>query len=383
MRVGIVWNHPSALGECSFRFESYLRGLERCGHEGIVVCAEVSNRGLDVPRVAVDDEAALENVDRWRSLGLDAALVVTWHRMSRVLGALRAAGVATVSISDSDGLVGYRDHPLSNLRRLLVYATSLRKKARVLRFWIRELRRSLLGRSELEDEIVASTRASDVVIQGHLRSRLHFQEFLRRRGEAELARRVQVAPFAVAAPFLSAPIAAERPERVIAVGRWSDPQKDAPLLARVLRGFLEARPSAELVLVGEPDPALAGLIAHPRVRSLGRVPFDVLASELTLSRIHFSASRWEGTPHAALEAMASGVTLVGPPIPCFQSWARDEDFGTVARRRSYRGLLDALLAEADRWRSGDRKAGAISRRWRRRLDPRTLCREMLEGALAG
>lgn len=378
MKVGVVWNHPSSLGECSFRFESYLEGLEALGHDGIVVCTRGSDHGLEVPRVAANEAKELETVGFWRSLALDAALVVTWHRMSHVLGALNEAGTRVVSIADTDGLVGFADHPLATWTRLMAHARGPRMKLRAVRYWLREWRRSLLGRSALDREVVESTRASDAVVQGNQRSRQHLTRFLGRRGAADLAARIRVAPFAIAAPFLSVDVKRERSDRVAVVGRWTDPQKDAKLVARVLERFLACQPGAEALVVGEHDEHLAALAArHPRASHLGLVTFEALAQELARCRVLFFASRWEGSPHAAFEALAVGATVVGPRIPCFLSWAEDEDFGTVASGRSAGSLLRALLTERQRWERGERRPAAIAGEWRERLNPAEICCQML------
>ena len=73
-----------------------------------------------------------------------------------------------------------------------------------------------------------------------------------------------------------------------------------------------------------------------------------------------------------------GMTLVGPAIPCFVSWAEDEDFGTVSQNRSEASLLRALLAESRLWDRGQRAPLVIAKEWRARLDPAEVCRRMLE-----
>ena len=119
----------------------------------------------------------------------------------------------------------------------------------------------------------------------------------------------------------------------------------------------------------------------------GGVPFHEslgeshrIAAELAASRVILFSSRWEGSPHAAFEAFATGASVVGPPLPCFSSWCGDGAFGTVARDRRPASLASALALEMEAWRSGVRSGHSISGHWRPRLQPAQVCGDMLEAA---
>ena len=169
LKVALVWNHASRLLDCSFRFEQYVRGLVELGHEPVVVCGPESADGFDGPLLVADPGSDLATEQFWRQAGVDAAIIVTWHRMSEVLGAMRAAGVTVVAVTDTDGRVSPTVHPLAVLERMLVYQRGPWARLRCLRYWLsRYLRESMFGSAE-EQEFLASTRASDVLVFGACR----------------------------------------------------------------------------------------------------------------------------------------------------------------------------------------------------------------------
>lgn len=138
---------------------------------------------------------------------------------------------------------------------------------------------------------------------------------------------------------------------VVAVGRL-DPEKDPLTLVRAFA--LTGHPQARLVLVGdgglrrsvEEEGKRAGL--DGRLVLTGFRPRDEIASFLHLATCFVLASRYEGFPHALVEALAAGVPVVASDAP----------------------QLDELLAGtgAARFPAGD--AGALAARLREILsDP--------------
>ena len=97
--------------------------------------------------------------------------------------------------------------------------------------------------------------------------------------------------------------------------------------------------------------------------------------ELACARAIAFTSRWEGSPHAATEALAP--TIVGTPIPSLVSWSDCGRFGTVSRSRRPGALAWALCQEMQAWDSGRRDPRQIAGHWRAILEPREVCRKML------
>lgn len=376
MKVAVVWNHASRLLDCSFRFEQYLAGFRSLAHEPVIVCHEGQEIGFPAAAETYP-AAAFDRAETWREIDAEVAVIVTWHRMSRCLDAMRTAGLRVVAISDSDGQIGIRVHSRATFERLWMYHSGLIARARCLKYWLSKY----LAKGAAEDrEHLASTRRSDTLVLGSSEGRRNFRRFLEYHGEESLFERVTVVPFAIGASFLACPLPPAKADRIVAIGRWGDPQKHAGLLVAALERFFAERPGTEVVILGaggEPwfDP-LAQRYRQVDYRGV-REQAEVARTLATCRSIVFS-SRWEGSPHAANEALATGATLIGTPIPSLVSWSQGGRFGRIAARASAGALARAMLDEMADWDAGRRDHQAIAEAWRRRLQPATICRQLLD-----
>ncbi len=379
MKIALVWNHPSRLLDCSFRFEQYLAGFRALGHNPVVVCDQSLVTGFSGPLELAETDATLAEPDFWRRVAADVAVIVTWHRMASVLSAMHTAGTRVISIADTDGRLSLRTYPAAALERLMVYQDSLTGRLKCFKYWLeRRLSAAIRGSSE-DQEALASTRASDAVIFGHEHGKQHFGRFLAGYGEQVLSERIAIVPFAIGASFLSCPVPEAKDKRIVAIGRWDDPQKHAGLLAAAITRFLDAN-RIEVVIFGQGAETRFASLAqrHPTVHVAGVQPQETVARALAEARSIVFSSRWEGSPHAALEALALGATLIGPPIPSLESWADGGHYGTMSRSRRPASLARALKQEMAAWEAGVRNPEEISRHWRARLAPEAICQRMLE-----
>lgn len=379
MKIALVWNGPVALDRISFRHENYQAGWEALGHDAVLVTAR-ELAGTFAGRthlVAARDDLA--RVETWRTLAADVAVGVTWHRMSGMLAAIRAAGTQVVAIADSDGQVGFAAHPRISWLRIGAYQTTAAGRLRALRYFCRRYAASAARRDTEELEFVASTRACDRVVLGSAPAIACFTGFLRQQRAGDLATRLREVPFAVPDSFCTRPLV-EKIDRVVAIGRWSDPQKDAALLAAALDRFLRRRRTTEVVLFGaDPEPAFGALAQRePRLRLAGIQEPHVVAETLAQSRAALFSSRWETGPHVATEALALGATLVSVPMPNLEGMIDGGRFGTLARSRSPESLAAALSTELDAWDAGRREPAAIAAHGRARFSPVAVARGLLE-----
>ena len=180
--------------------------------------------------------------------------------------------------------------------------------------------------------------------------------------------------------YLSGEVPATRERRLVAVGRWDDPQKDAALLAATVRRVLAADPDIGFDLIGPGGEAAFAALwrRQPRVRYLGPQPPEVVAELLRRSRSLLLSSRWESGPIVANEALSLGCTLVGPVrVPTFEAYCAGGRYGTACRSGSPQALAAAVLDEMRAWDDGRRDPAAIAATWRPRFDPRTVCEQLL------
>ena len=384
MKVALVWPEDVPLAAISFRFEHYLTGFRTLGHEVILVAGK--GLGQDFPHPITEAEPEdFVAPDFWRQLALDVAIVLTWHRFSALLGTFRGVGTQVVAISDSDGLVGLRSHPWMVFQRMWFYQRTLRDRLRCLHYFLdRYFNDGRRGAPE-DREFLASTHNSDAVVFGSEPAVDAFRDFLRFHGEEEaLAHRLRVVPYAVPEAFVRHPIPERKEPSLVALARWSDPQKNAGLLAQALGRFLPHHPEAEVEIFGrDGEPFFADLADRfPNFHLRGPQPPPRVLESLLKCRIVLFSSRWETGPHAATEALALGATLVSTPFPNAVGLAADGRFGTVARQHRARSLAEALQEEWTQWEDGQRNPQDIAEYWRPRLSPEIICRQLLE-ALPG
>ncbi|MEO8195939.1 MAG: glycosyltransferase, partial [Thermoanaerobaculia bacterium] len=238
---------------------------------------------------------------------------------------------------------------------------------------------SALRRDPEELEFVASTRACDRVVLGSAPAIACFARFLRQQQAGELAARLCEVPFAVPEEFCTRSIAT-KVDRVVAIGRWSDPQKDAALLAAALSHFFTRRRDSEVVVFGADAEGVFSDLARRegRLKLAGIQEPHVVAETLAASRVALFSSRWETGPHAATEALALGATLVSVPMPNLAGMIDGGRFGTLAASRRPEALAAALSAELAAWDSGRRDAGALAAQGRARFSPVAVSRALLE-----
>ncbi|MEO8277118.1 MAG: glycosyltransferase [Thermoanaerobaculia bacterium] len=389
LKIALAWSGPPTLDRISFRHEHYVAGFEALGHDVVMVTPRELAGTFGGATVLVPDGESMQKVSTWREIAADVALAVTWHRLSPMLEAITAAGTRVLALADSDGQVGFAAHPRVSWIRIASRMTSARERFRALRYFFRRYAASRQRRDPEEHEFVASTRASHRVFLGSGPAIGAFERFLGQQRVPELAARLREVPFAVPDLFCVQPLP-PKIDQAVAIGRWSDPQKDAPLLAAALETYFRAsrdsraprasRETRVVIFGADAEATFGGLAARePRLELAGIQEPDVVSTTLARSRVALFSSRWETGPHAATEALALGATLVAPPMPNFEGMIDRGAFGTLASERSPQVLAAALGREMALWESGARDAGAIAAHWRARVSPRAVCHTLLAG----
>ena len=193
-----------------------------------------------------------------------------------------------------------------------------------------------------------------------------------------------VIPYPVDEQFLTGdvPTAADRADRIVAIGRWDDSQKDGPLLAAAIERVAAVRPKTEFVVIGRNGTEVFSRLCKQvaRVRYLGVQPPSVIGQFLRASRTLALSSGWESGPIVASEALCAGCSLVGPAwVPTIPWYCGEGAYGTVFERRSASALAGALAAELAEWDIGGRDPRTISAYFRPWFTPASVCRSLLTG----
>ena len=298
----------------------------------------------------------------WDGRDLDAVLVWSRLRHEAIKRAVRSAGAPVVVVkADTDGLLSARLRPRETF---VVAARARTPRMRPLQVadWL--ARAGPLHRRELA-RVAQGVAAADAVVVESDRARDRVAGILDRGGRPDLAGRLHVIPGPVAPGFTRGDVPPERERLVVAVGRWEDPQKNAPLLARALRRFLSAHPEWRAHVVGPDAPKR---FRDPGMVSASHVPHEELAALLRRARIVASSSRWESFSLAVHEGLASGCSFAATPLAPFEHAVARGPFGTLATGRGPAALAAALATEAGAWEAGARDAASIARFWRGVLD---------------
>lgn len=377
LRIAVVWAAQGRLVDISVRHERYLRGFRALGHDAFAVCVPESADGFEEPVELCPSLDRMSDPAFWRSLRLDAAVVMTWLGLADVVAALKQACPWVVSLADSDGQVGERAHVRATLARSFYQHRTLLARLAGAKFW---LQRFLWPSMSYDASAILSASFADRVAvctdvaSGHLRG------FFTHHRRPDLAAKVAVAPYPVDDCFLSGPVQQDRARQAVAIGRWDDPQKDAPLLAATIASAIRRDPACGFRIVG---PGGDGIFAplcrqHPQVQYLGVQPPGVVADLLARSRALLLSSRWESGPIVANEALCLGCAVVGPDhLPAVASYVAKGPFGTASRGRSAARLAAAVVSEMKAWDTGHRNPAATAAYWRPAFAPAAVCRLML------
>ncbi len=377
LRVGLAWPATERLTNLSVRYERYVRGFQALGHDPVTVCQPSAAVGYSESVALASTESDLRDPGFWRSLRLDAVVAITWLGLADMVRAARTACPWVASVADSDGQVGVRVFPGVTFSRGVWQHRRLFDRLRAAKFWAR---RYLLRPESYDRPMLESTERANVIAVGSAQAMECLSRFFAYHRRPDLAARLAVIPYPVDPCFLTGEVPQHRQRRLVAVGRWDDPQKDAALLARAVARVLKASADVSFVLVGRGGERVfkPPCAQSPRVQYLGPQPPDMVAALLRDSRALLMSSRWEGAPVVVNEALCLGCTLVGPArIVGLRSYCQGGDFGTTSFGRSARGLAAAVLEEMKAWDEGRRDPRRIAAAWRPHFDPRTVCRQLL------
>lgn len=383
LRIIVAFNSPTRLSGSSIRYERYVEGLRSLGHDAILLTTSYSAEGFAYAGETVRDASAFVDPAFWRARRPSVLILPTWMGMVDVLSAARPYCGRIVAFTDSDGCIGARVHPWPLLLRMLSFhqrwADRLRSAVWFARQYLWDYRRA-------DGPILESCQLSDRLVVYSPGARDNLRAFFTYHRRQDLADRISVVPYPVDEAFESQSVVQHlgRKDRIVAIGRWDDPQKDGLLLAKALKRVLLARPATRCAIVGAGGEALfAGLAASfpGRVELLGKQPQERVMELLGSSRCLLSTSRWESGPIVASEALLSGSTLVGPEsVPSFRQFCRDADCGTLFTTRSGGAVGRALMAELQAWDDGRRSPEEIAGRWRGYFMASQICAKLLNEA---
>lgn len=140
----------------------------------------------------------------------------------------------------------------------------------------------------------------------------------------------------VQAEATSADLARYGAGRIVFVGiDWE--RKGGPALLSAFDKVAARFPQASLTIVGSAPP-----VAHPRVRTLGRIARPLVAAALREASIFCLPSVVEPSAVASVEAMAFGLPVVATTVGGFPEMVRDQETGLLVPPGDPEALAEAL-----------------------------------------
>ena len=207
MRIALCWNQAIRLGQISVRYDLYARGFRRLGHDVITICLRDAAEGYSEPVHLVESPRDFADRNLYASLGIDVVVMVTWLQMNEELAAARMAGCRIVAITDSDGQIGVRVHPMHQLGRMITQHTALAAKMAATKFF---LERYLIGARREDEQTIGSIRHADVLVFNTNAAVECFSRFLLANGQAALRSRLVVTSYPVDDLFCNRPVTPSR-----------------------------------------------------------------------------------------------------------------------------------------------------------------------------
>ncbi|MDZ4200158.1 MAG: glycosyltransferase [Kiritimatiellia bacterium] len=342
-------------------------GLRRLGVDSRVVLlsgSEVQTHP-DVLRASMEE---MQDVGFWKKLNLDGVVLYAWllPEYRGIVSAIRNAGVRVIARADSTGLYDPRTDWVEYLREAywgygserLVKNPPQRALRALLktgyRFVNRTFQRGVVGFADGCHALMVESTVSGE------RMKKFFSSF----GRSDLATRVHYVPHAVA---VAVPVAPEEKEnRIIAIGRWADRIKNAPLLVRTLGRVLQQRPGWTAQIIGSGEAVLRMLRAtlpeavQEKIEITGRLSHAETLKRLAKTKILLVSSRMDSFNMAAAEALCMGCSVVGGShLPSFAEFVSNQS-GAIARSYTARGLAEAVQSECALWQSQQRDALGIA-----------------------
>lgn len=319
----------------------------------------------------------------WRQHEASGVIIFSWGapRFEPIVRAVKASGARVVVHLDSDGFssphVSFRDYwfgtyvEFRDRRKLLPVFSAF---AKTLLFWSVPRVYDLRVQQHLSQ--------ADIVTVNSPIGAQRIRRLLLRFNRPDLAAKLRQIP-APSRADCGYDASVKKQPQIVAVGRWNAYQKDAPMLISVLDRFLQQRPDYRVVIIGVGGDRLRRLIRTRVRQGAERIMIRDFVDRQELLRIYqesqiiFVPSRAESLHLAAAEALCCGCSVVGHVMISSLQWFAGRASGTLAPRRTTADFTDALLAEAEAWKNGDRNPTVISADWRSRMLDTVCARKIL------
>jgi glycosyltransferase involved in cell wall biosynthesis len=346
--------------------------LQKMGVESKVVLLDGSDvkKHPDIIRASLEQMASEE---WWRSFRLDAVVLYSWAapRYTPIAKAIKAGGAKLIVRCDSGEPYSQWQKTVREAFYTHYLAARYKGKGWAYACGATLLKTPLFYIPALYDNrVVENLSHADLILNETPDGVQLLKELLIKKGRIDIAERVRYSPHPIVEEAIYDP-AVKKEKRIIAVGRWDNYQKNAPLLIRTVGKVLAEQSDYEAHIFGGGEEVLRELTnklpeeVRSRIFIRGKVSPRELIREYQKSRILFMPSRSEGSSVAAEEALVCGCSVVGSRhIFCMRNFVSKKS-GTLSQKYNAESLKTALEGEIHAWDSGQRDSEVFSTDWQK------------------
>lgn len=321
----------------------------------------------------------LLDVDFWKNSKSD--IIIFYHGLRHYKNhfqAIKAAREKIIVKLDSHGQLWYPLHYFHS--QYFMHSGSWpRRLARVIKwsipFWRQTIVRQDLRQLEMADAVIIESPEA-------LNNLVYLYNYW---AKPELAAKTHFVLNPVEPLFIDVARPFKKENIIISVGRWDFPEaKNPKLLIRTLVDFLRPRKDYQAKIIGSGEKVIRKLLnrygndVSGRVEVLGQLAHDQLLGHLETAKIFIMPSRWEGFGIAAAEAVCCGCSIVGTPLASLKYLSRQGFSGETAVNFSKQAVLAALFSAAEKWERQEYNSEEIADFWRKKLDRKTIAKEIIE-----
>lgn len=348
------------------------QGFRKLGMDSKFIALGQPSQREDVPLI-LSTLAQMMDANWWRQWNLEGVLLYAWAlpRYEPIARAIKTAGLKLNLVLDNDGIVHPRVWPRRYLEKK--YYTEMDMGKWFPAGWAL-LKTAVAAFRARHNGTLRHLEHGDFFTLPSPLAKQRYSRFLLAVGRPDLMERVRFVPYAMTQDMSYSPSIGKQP-LIIAVGRWQSPLKGAPVLVRVLERVVSEQPGYSACIIGGGGECVRKLMqplhggGKSRVDICGRVSHQQLSGHYQESQILLCTSPYESFHMASAEALCCGCSVVGDVRISAMPYFCSASSGTLSYDRSVNNLSDALHAEIDAWRRGERDPVQISATWTARLHP--------------
>ncbi len=347
-------------------------GLIGGGLEVTIFCSSCSSKVEEKFKTKKINRKQRNQISYWKSSGIQTLIIYSWLslRYSKMIRVAKSAGLKIVLKMDSDGYLLYPHKP----SYLKVFGLDNNLKAkfkhiiRVVQWNIfpKIISRNKINQIKLCDAVIIETPSA----KENLDYSLSYWQ------EKHLSEKVKIIPNPI--KIIKGKI--ENKKNIITcIGRWNDKRKNATALINVL-SVLKTDWQINIIGKGSRNLSKKILENNPKIllKIYEKISHKEVFEKLIETKIFFSPSISESFNLAAAEALCSGCSVVGGPLPSFVYFNNNGKSGTLAKDFSMISFEKSLKTDTNKWDKNLYQPLEIASYWQKELNTEKISKQIID-----